>query len=317
MTGGPIDENARELLRGYCLDTIDPDDRSVVEARLAGSTEWKEALSLEQQRLAQLDVLTNTPPAHDLTRVVMDAIDNQKVLVFPRKPLWKRWWPYAGAAVAACVVLIALVPAIARSRESARRAADQGNMKQLAMMLQMYANEAPRGLYPPLTPYSGLWMFKLEAVYPKYLTDLAMLVSPSLPDADAVLSEMQSVASTDPIDWKRLTELAARSYAYSGWALDPVKGPHDLHTQIAGLAPEQYDQDLVVDGAVYPRLRQSIERFFITDTTVPGATPRAEIPVVFNAPTVIDARTVKKNNVLFMDGHVMAMDVAEAAPGAP
>ncbi len=43
-----------------------------------------------------------------------------------------------------------LLPALARARESARRASCANNLKQLGIVFKMYANEAPGGKYPPM-----------------------------------------------------------------------------------------------------------------------------------------------------------------------
>jgi len=116
-----------------------------------------------------------------------------------------------------------LLPALARARESARRASCANNLKQMGVVFKMYANESPGEKFPPMayrsshklefknqftdyspcgfsnpddtTPYghalSGLgggtgqpmFVFDGRAVYPEYLTDVNVLICPS--DAEA------------------------------------------------------------------------------------------------------------------------------------
>ncbi len=93
-----------------------------------------------------------------------------------------------------------LLPALARAREAARRASCANNLKQMGVVLKMYANEAS-GQFPP-----GNRMGKnvntgdMYSLYPEYLTDMKVLVCPS--DAGVTAAEVQEVldiiAAGDP-----------------------------------------------------------------------------------------------------------------------
>ena len=79
-----------------------------------------------------------------------------------------------------------LLPALARARESARRASCANNLKQWGVIFKMYAGESPGNKFPPGEIELGCGSRAclalgplVSAVYPEYATDLKIAFCPS------------------------------------------------------------------------------------------------------------------------------------------
>ena len=205
-------------------------------------------------------------------------------------------------------------------------------------------------------------VFDGPAVYPEYLDDLGALVCPSDPDGREGIREgglWYDRAALD--DGRALLDpcaLTAQSYVYLGWAItgrpgrdlyvadyDPTEPGRSSQAYLDGtcldlafvdavkglvnrvaVGEADYDRDIDVPGGyTTPRLRDGIERFFVTDVLDPAASSQAQstLPVLFDQsgftpqpvslpnpmpPALFSFNHVPGGgNILFMDGHVEFM----------
>lgn len=242
--------------------------------------------------------------------------------------------------VIAIIAILAaiLLPALARAREAARRASCQNNLKQMGIVFKMYTGESKKELFPPKTliakdtelPYTvgDVPSFAIEMVhiYPEYLTDANVLICPSDPlgdgnpmDKNGDPAEIWVDSNTGNIDIIRFSAEGDESYGYFGFAipnntwLQGWANPIDAGVALLPVF-ENPDRDFEI---LHPtlgtldvhRLREGIERFFVTDINDPTRSTQAQstIAVLFDAvsPTVENYNHIPGgSNVLYMDGHV-------------
>jgi len=204
------------------------------------------------------------------------------------------------------------LPALAKARESARRAACVNNLKQLGMLMNVFANEN-RGEYPRIDDVKGNLIFEGDWMYPEYLTDVSILGCPSDPGYDPATTfrlKGNSLHTDFEIGSPHADCVTSESYIYLGWAITNEEEGLAAIEAYRKASTEELDAHLIVPegkgtgGGKIHRLSAGAGRFLITDVTVfqEGRPSSASaIPIMWEWPT---NHVPAAGNVLYLDGHI-------------
>jgi len=190
------------------------------------------------------------------------------------------------------------------------------------------------------------FVFTGTEVYPEYLTDPAALVCPSDSGGEGMLADgsgrwFNQVALSSGESLVDPCAFTPESYIYLGWGFDDTPGasyvalgtdPNDGASNLSNVTTtyvnldfmtsfitrvtevafgaNTYDADMdLASGDTIYRLREGVERFYITDINNPAASAKAQstLAVMYDFISSVPAEfnhIPGGSNVLYMDGHV-------------
>ena len=258
-----------------------------------------------------------------------------------------------------------LLPSLARAREQARKVRCANNMKQLGMIFEMFSQEN-NGKYPPCDPndhwgepeldpfvpnpaiglYYGKhltrnnWIFDMNAIYPDYVEDVAVMVCPA---GMVQLDDGKDAWYADVTFTPEYIDAGIVGGRLADWVRPPVPDPECASNQLYSYFPfaviteeqavflwNQLDLlmahgeigfldggDIEIPGGhapgggdTYYRMRDDVHRFFIRDINSPGesAVSTSNVPVLYDSVSLrgkamFNHIVLGGGNVLYMDGH--------------
>jgi prepilin-type processing-associated H-X9-DG protein len=210
-------------------------------------------------------------------------------------------------ALIIAVLAMLFLPALSRAHESARRSSCQNNLKQLGLVMKMYANESRGGLFPPVSERADNWAPRMSAVYPEYLSDPQVLICPSSPLQTPNTFTLRN-NMTHP--QARVGEfspdcVSSLFYVYTGYNLHADSQALALFDASLRLPPGTLTDDIALEVPI----REGEAPAPALDPHDPSAFARyqSQVPVMWDRVASDPAESSHKpggSNVLYLDGHV-------------
>lgn len=202
------------------------------------------------------------------------------------------WKELTAIVVLLGVLAVVFLPSLARSREAARRASCQNNLKQLGLVLKMFTNEH-KGRYPTVSPIPDNWIFDMDAVYPDYLNDLNTLICPSSPFAELSPFVMHRGAKAGEMHPDCVSSLF---YIYTGYAVvndEQAYAVYRMRERNAGVVQAAKDFSVPIPQ------KRGVRSGYGSSSAIPIMWDR-----LFVDETAMAHREPLGANVLHLDGHV-------------
>ena len=277
----------RDQLIGYLLDALDPQERSVLERKLAEDIGLRRELSVLQRSLAGLDADRGhyDPPECLVERTLeLVAEKSSQITRLPKMtpvttpPVARSRWTIADLVVTAGVLIAAsliFIPAVSQSRHSARVAGCQNNLRQLGVALASYS-EANDRIFPHVPtkgPRAAAGIYANTLFHSGFLDDPNLVICPA--SALAENAKTFHVPTTDELQRAEAPKLA------------------ELQRSMGG--SYGYTLGYVSKGRYHPTKNLGRSQFALL-ADAPTCAPASNI--------VSDNHGGIGQNVLFEDGHV-------------
>lgn len=248
-------------LLGYLLGALEPDEHAAVEQALSRDEQARRDLQLLRRSLEPLaaDAEPYAPPAGlalKTCQLVRQQCEKPRLAPVSERVPGRTSWSVPDMAVAAGIVMAAgllFLPALSHSRQQAKTAFCQDNLRQIGQAFDKYALQHAGFL--PRIPTSGRLAF--AGMYgPKlkesgFLDDDRRLLCPCCKLCDepdfAVPTEEQLLSASEE-DYERLRRFAGGSFGYTlGYAEDghyqPVRSQGRANYAILSDSPDPTQSD--------------------------------------------------------------------------
>lgn len=171
----------RDQLIGYLVGALEPDEHRTVAARLAGDPELRRSLDHLQASVAPLAADAGHCDApHGLAERTCRRVLHRSILVANSPRTVPAGWSWSDLAVAAGIFVAASLlffPAVNRSREEARMAFCQNNLRLIGNGLAQYS-QAHAGYLPHVPPGGYAGWYAPALVHNRFVESSRVLLCP-------------------------------------------------------------------------------------------------------------------------------------------